>query len=386
MGEVIWGPGGTSEEAVASLHARWRSPRPGAGPLLMAPTRAAFERARARITQPLDGVDVIIATSGSTDGTGRLVGLSRDAIEASGRATASRTAGPGQWLTSLPVHGIAGFQVVARSVLAGTVPVVHESGAGFDRALFEACLARLEPARPHYLSLVPTQLHRIVAEEPGLLAGFAAVLVGGAPLPDHLARRAADAGVRLVATYGSTETAGGCVYDGVPLDGVRVRIVAGTVQVGGATLATRYLDTPDQPFVTDADGRWLRTHDAARWDDGRLRVLGRTDDVLISGGANVNPHEVESALAVLAGQWVVVGVPDAEWGQRVVAVGTGDADLAAVRAATAHLAPPSRPRAVVHVDALPLRPTGKVDRLATGRLARSKVESRQTSEVKYPPG
>lgn len=372
MAEVIWGPGGTSAAAVAALHDRWRSRRPGDGALLMAPTRAAFEQARARITQPLDDVDVIIATSGSTDGTGRLVGLSADAIEASAHATASRTAGPGQWITSLPVHGIAGFQVVTRSVLAGTVPVVHAPAAGFDRALFEACLARLEPGRPHYLSLVPTQLHRIVAEHPRLLATFAAVLVGGAPLPDSLARRAADAGVRLVATYGSTETAGGCVYDGVPLDGVRVRIVDGTVQVGGATLATRYLDTPDQPFEVDAAGRWLRTHDAAAWVDGRLRVWGRTDDVLISGGANVNPHEVEAALAVLTGQWVVVGVPDPEWGQRVVAVGTGDADLAAVQAATAHLSAPSRPKAVVHVDALPLRPTGKVDRRATGSLARGR--------------
>lgn len=340
-------------------------------PLLLAPTPAAFEEARARITQPLDGVDVVIPTSGSTDGRGHLVGLSLDALAASARATLRRIGGPGQWVTSLPVHGVAGFQVVLRSVLAGRPPVVYAPDGGVDAALFADCVRRLDPALPRYLSLVPTQLVRLLAVAPGALAAFDAILVGGAALPADLARRAAEAGVMVISTYGSTETSGGCVYDGVPLDGVEVRLVDGRIHIKGPVLATAYLDAPPdaQPFVTDEGGRWLATHDLGAWVDGRLVVRGRADDVVISGGANVNPHEVEAALAALGGEWVVVGVPDPEWGQRVVAVTTGPVGPDAVRAATAHLPAASRPRDVVHVAALPLRPTGKIDRRAAAELA-----------------
>ena len=367
MRPLAWGGGGTSAAAVDALYDRL-----GRGPaspvVVMANTEAAFEDAVARITQPLDGVDVVIQTSGSTDGRGHLVGLSRTALDASARATYDRLGGPGQWLTSLPVHGVAGFQVVNRSVLAGRRPIVYAPGHGFDAALFEEALAGLTPGIPHYLSLVPTQLHHIVVAAPELLAGFDAILVGGAALAPDLAARAAAAGARIVRTYGSTETAGGCVYDGVPLDGVRARVVHGRVHLAGDTLLTRYLDTADQPFSEDG---WLVTQDVGAWEDGRLSVLGRADDVIISGGVNVHPVRVEAALAPLGGQWVVVGVPDEHWGQRVVAVtdAVPPPGPDAVRAATAHLAPAERPKDVLARADLPLRPTGKVDRRKVGEYA-----------------
>ncbi|NCD21249.1 MAG: AMP-dependent synthetase, partial [Actinobacteria bacterium] len=275
-----------------------------------------------------------------------------------------RLGGPGQWLTSLPVHHVAGFQVVLRSVLAGMPPVVHH-GLLADR------VAQLRDDVPRYLSLVPTQLVREL-EDPGALAHLDAILVGGAALAPEVAARARDAGVRVITTYGMTETAGGCVYDGVPLAGVRVRLVDGRVQLTGPMLATRYVDTPDQPFLADDGDRWLATADLGEWADGRLRVLGRADDVIVSGGANVVPRVVEDALAALGGTWVVVPVPDVTWGQLVVAVGPAGASLAEVRAATAHLAPAERPRAVVRAP-LVHRGPGKVDRRAMAAVAAAEL-------------
>ncbi|MFT3876965.1 MAG: AMP-binding protein [Propioniciclava sp.] len=379
--QLSYGPGGTGADAVARLYdalearlarrlGELQDGECSEVPLLMATDGAEFEASRGRITQPLDGVDVIIRTSGSTDGHGRLVGLSWDALVASARATLTRLGGPGQWVTSLPVHGVAGFQVVLRSVLAGVRPVVFAPGGGFDAALFARCAAALDPGVRHYLSLVPTQLHRALDAAPRALAGFDAVLVGGAALAPGLAARATDAGVRIVTSYGATETCGGCVYDGVPLDGVEIELIDGLIHLAGPTLATRYLDTAEQPFVIRDGRRLLATHDLGAWrGQGRLIVRGRADDVIISGGVNVNPHEVEAALAVLGGEWVVVGVPDDEWGQRVVAVGTASATPAEVRAATAQLPPAARPRGVVHVGALPVGRTGKVDRRAVAGLA-----------------
>ena len=368
MVHFTWGGGGTSAEAVHALYEGLRGGWRPESVVVMAPSRADADASAARITQPLDGVDVIIQTSGSTDGNGRLVGLSRTALDASARATHDRLGGPGQWLTSLPVHAVAGFQVVNRSARAGHRPVVYAPAGGFDADLFAAGVAALVPGVPHYLSLVPTQLHGIVDGARELLAGFDAIIVGGAALAPDLAARAADAGARIVRTYGSTETCGGCVYDGVPLDGVTARLVDGRIHLGGPTLLTRYLDTLDQPFAADG---WLATQDLGAWHDGRLQVLGRADDVIISGGVNVHPARVEAALAPLGAQWVVVGVPDDHWGQRVVAVTDADPPptLDAVRAATAHLPPADRPQGVLGVATLPLRPTGKVDRRALGEYA-----------------
>ena len=195
--------------------------------------------------------------------------------------------------------------------------------------------------------------------------------------------RAAAAGVRVVTTYGASETGGGCVYDGVPLDGVRVRLGDGPdpsrVLLGGPTLARGYRGgDPDRAFVRDDDGeRWWRTADAGRLDDGRLQVLGRLDDAVLTGGVTVLPAAVEAVLLRLPGitEAVVAGVDDPEWGRRVVAAvvpaaGAPAPALADVRdLVAAELGPAAAPRQLLVLDALPLVGVGKPDRAAVARLA-----------------
>ena len=160
------------------------------------------------------------------------------------------------------------------------------------------------------------------------------MLVGGGPVDPDLKDRARSAGIRLVATYGMAETCGGCVYDGLPLDGVGLALgTQGRVKLAGPTLFDGYLDDPAATDEVLVDG-WFHTSDAGRLDeDGRLRVLGRIDDMVISGGVNVPAAAVAARLRehprVTAAE--VVGLTDAEWGHRVVAVVVGDLALAEAR-------------------------------------------------------
>ena len=328
---------------------------------------------------------VLVATSGST-GAPRLVALPPAALHASADATAARLGGPARWLLALPADHVAGVQVVVRALRAGAEPVVMDLRAGFRPDGFAAATAALGPGR-RATSLVPTQLHRLLdAGGPALdaLRGYAAVLVGGAALDERLRARAEAAGVAVVATYGMTETAGGCVYDGVALDGVRVRLAAdGRVVLGGPTLAAGYLDDPDATaaaFTTDGRGaREFRTGDRGRVTGGRLEVLGRVDDVIVTGGEKVDPAAVERVLADQPGVRAacVVGLPDDEWGAVVGAAVVVDpaADAAADRdrcraAVRARLGRAAVPRVLRVVDALPLRGIGKPDRAAVvGLLA-----------------
>ena len=320
-----------------------------------------------------------MATSGST-GRPRLVVLPPAALRASAAATAARLGGPGRWLLALPADHVAGVQVVVRALLAGAPPVVQDLRGGFRPDGFAAATARLGPGR-RYTSLVPTQLLRLLdagGAALDALLGYDAVLVGGAALDAGLRARAEAAGVRVVATYGMTETAGGCVYDGVPLDGVRRppgrRRAASSI--GGPTLAAGYLDDPvatAAAFVGSDGGREFRTGDLGRWVDGRLEVLGRVDDVIVTGGEKVAPAAVERVLAAQPGVRAacVVGLPDPEWGAVVAAalVVEGAPALDDLRAAVrAALGRAAVPRVLQIVDALPLRGIGKPDRAAVAHL------------------
>jgi O-succinylbenzoic acid--CoA ligase len=193
------------------------------------------------------------------------------------------------------------------------------------------------------------------------------VLIGGAAVDEQLLARAADAGVTVVRTYGMTETCGGCVYDGVPLPGVEVHVdTGGVIRLRGPMLFDGYL--LDAPHTSD----WFTTSDLGRLDDGVLTVLGRVDNVIVSGGVKVPAELVERALRRIPGisDAVVVGVPDAEWGERVVAVVTGATGIDVVREALRGDLPDEwLPREVVAVDALPLLASGKPDRVATRNLA-----------------
>jgi O-succinylbenzoic acid--CoA ligase len=381
-------------DRVEALTTALRAALDGSGPAVLpvAGPGAADPRGPAAwpsTTRVPDDVAVVVATSGST-GAPRGVMLSAAALRASAVATDARLGGPAQWLLALPAEHVAGLQVLARSLLAGTRPVVlhpaHQPAGGFRPDAFAAATTALTGDR-RYVSLVPTQLHRLLDDDAGraALLTYDAVLLGGAATPPALLTRAREAGARVVTTYGMSETCGGCVYDGVPLDGVRVRLSPDdAVEIAGPALATGYLDRPDldaAAFVEDSGERWLRTQDLGRLDAGHLTVLGRADDVLVTGGVKVPPAAVERVLAEVpgVGEVCVVGVPDPEWGQAVVAVvvpragRTGPA-LAQVRRPVARtLGPPAAPRHLVVVERLPLRGPGKVDRRAVAELAAARL-------------
>jgi O-succinylbenzoic acid--CoA ligase len=315
-----------------------------------------------------DPAPLVIATSGSTGAPKRVL-LSRDAMRASALATQQRLGGPGQWVLNLPPTYVAGVQVLFRSVLAGTEPIVFRGSFAETRGLVHG---------RSFVSLVPTQLVRLLEDpdEVAALEDFEAVLVGGGPLRPEVRERAERQGVRVVQTYGMSETCGGCVYDGRPLDGVEIRIDTapgqeGQVLLRGPVLFDGYEGQPERTAAAFRDG-WFVTDDLGHWTpEGRLAVDGRVDDVVVSGGVKVPGPAV--ATAVLAHPWVneavVVGVPDDEWGERVVAVVTasGPVGLDELR----DLVEPRAwaPRALVVVDELPLLPSGKVDRVALEELA-----------------
>lgn len=309
---------------------------------------------------------LIVETSGST-GRPKRVRLSRHAVRASIAGTERRLGGAGRWLLALPATYVAGLQVIARSLAAGAEPVLLEEHASLAEAV--------ATHRPEFVSLVPTQLHRLL-DDPAqgeALRSFTTVLLGGGPIDPALRARAEAQGVRVVATYGSAETAGGCVYDGVALDGVALALeVDGRLRIAGPTLFDGYDGDPALSAEVLVDG-WFRTADAARIDeDGRLHVLGRLDDMVISGGVNVPAPRVAQRLRehpdVTDAE--VLGVPDQEWGQRLVAFVVGTADLASLRDWVAQVHPRSwAPRQIVGLDALPLLDNGKPDRVTLRSLA-----------------
>ncbi|MEV6242902.1 o-succinylbenzoate--CoA ligase [Lentzea sp. NPDC051838] len=332
--------------------------------------RAALNGGEPLVDGPLAGWEkravLGVPTSGST-GEPKTVLLSSQALTTSAEATHERLGGPGTWLLALPTSHIAGVQVLVRSIVAGTTPGALDMSKGF-RAMGFAQAARPVLAQPgrHYTALVPTQLSRlVVGEGPGLAAlrQFDGVLIGGAATPPKLLQQARSLGVQVVTTYGMSETAGGCVYDGEPLRDVSLR-TDDVIEISGPVLALGYRGSAE-PF-----GEWFRTGDLGRLRDGRLEVLGRADDVIVTGGEKVPPILVERALATVEGvlEACVVGVPDDEWGQVVAAdvVVRGDEPSvdslkAAVLEAVGRAAVP---KLVRFVHELPLRGPGKVDRTA----------------------
>lgn len=386
------------------------------------------------------GVDMVLRTSGSTTGTGKLVGVSMDALVASARATHKRLGGPGIWVLALPAYHAAGVQVLVRAAVAGThvfnaykeggfdpqhlaqvidaacvaagdaVPSCGDDAAsscGADAASSraggagEAALAADDSGRacPVYTSLVPTQLRRGLDDEQlrGALARLDAVLIGGAAADAQLLEQAKAAGIRVVTTYGMSETCGGCVYDGQPLPGVSMDVdqATGAIWLSGPMLATGYLGDEERTrrcFVSRPDSqageparRWFITSDRGHIVDGRLQVLGRLDDVIISGGIKVEPGPIEALLALnpLVSECAVVGLPDLQWGQVVTAVvvpasmpGLGRVDEGAILAQIRvyleqKLSGAQCPKQVLLADALPYKGIGKVDRRALAQsLAR----------------
>ncbi|WP_085910723.1 MULTISPECIES: AMP-binding protein [Pseudonocardia] len=402
-----------SPESVDRLAAALRAALDGTGPAVF-PVRVApgaepalpgpVARAAADGTLP-DGLAVVVATSGST-GEPKHVALTAAALRASASATEARLGGAGRWLLALPAEHVAGVQVVLRALLSGSEPVVQDLRDGFRPEGLARATARIGLGARRYTSLVPTQLARVLDHGSAplfALAGYDAVLIGGAALDPGLRARATDAGIRVVTTYGMSETCGGCVYDGVALDGVTVTIEPGSgrVVLGGPVVAAGYLGAPDATAEAFGPAGFRTTDLGSIGPDGALAVLGRADDVVNTGGEKVAPAAVERALLGVPGVRAacVVGLPDDEWGQVVGALvvlegfphagqgegpdgglvdgpdggltdGPDDAALRdAVRAACGRAAVP---RVLRRAAALPERGIGKPDRAAVAALLRTR--------------
>lgn len=407
-----------------------------------------------RQTEDPESIALVVGTSGST-GAPKQTALSVRALRASARATERFFAdypsigvakprrvvseAPAQWLLALPAHYVAGAQVLARSVLAGTTPVVAASvtdGGSFTPEVFLNAAERLSCAR-RFVSLVPTQVHKLLeaAEaSPALgsaiydaLGQFTGILLGGAPASASLLAAARELGLNVVTTYGSAETAGGCVYSGTALPGVRLRVVpedagladspvvagaeaAGRIWLGGEHIASGYLGDSARTashFFVDAHGcRWYRTDDYGSLvpptpntpeDDGApaLSVLGRSDDVIITGGVKVSSHAVAAVLEShpAVREAAVAGVPDARWGAAVIAAvtlrnlpehyGADAAETAGQlqQLCGAQLGAAGVPKVVRIVPDFPAASTGKPDRLAIYSMLCKAHAEQQTNRV-----
>ena len=389
----------------------------------------------AEVAEP---IALVVGTSGST-GTPKRTALTARALAASAAATenffGSNSDAASQWLLALPAHYIAGAQVLARSVLAGTTPVIARSVTDpvhFSPEVFLQAVERMSSAR-RFISLVPTQLHKLLesadanpslgAEIHEALGSFTGILLGGAPASADLLAASTALGLNTVTTYGSAETAGGCVYSGSVLPGVRVELVpeegmpavpdiegkpaqVGRIWISGAHLASGYIGDAARTaehFFTAADGtRWYRTDDygllspthdpdsavhgpdsAVHGSEPRLQVLGRSDDVLISGGVKISARAVATVLEEhpAVREACVIGLPDARWGTAIAAAVTlvPSADAAAaptenspapneelcalLRARCAEkLGAPAAPKQLSILPDFPLTSTGKPDR------------------------
>lgn len=387
--------------------------------------------AGAESVEAAEPIALVVGTSGST-GTPKRTALTARALAASAAATEnffdSNSNAASQWLLALPAHYIAGAQVLARSVLAGTAPVIARSvtePVHFSPEVFLQAVERMSSAR-RFISLVPTQLHKLLesadvnpslgAEIHEALGSFTGILLGGAPASADLLAAAQELGLNVVTTYGSAETAGGCVYSGSVLPGVRVELVpeegmpampdiegkpaqVGRIWISGAHLASGYMGDATRTaehFFTAADGiRWYRTDDygllspahdpdnAAHGNAPRLQVLGRSDDVLISGGVKISARAVATVLEEhpAVREACVIGLPDARWGTAIAAAVTlvPSAGTAAaptengpapneelcglLRARCAEkLGAPAAPKQLSILPDFPLTSTGKPDR------------------------
>lgn len=334
------------------------------------------------------GTAAVVTTSGSS-GVPKAVVISRNALIGSAYATAERI-GEGAWLLAVPATYVAGVQVIVRALLADREPAVV-AGPFRPEPFAAAALgmaSHVDGARvPSFTSLVPAQLQRLLdaaehdTDVARALRSFEAILIGGQALAPAVRERAEAAGARIVRTYGSSETSGGCVYDGIPLVGVGMRLSDGEVQLSGPTLADGYLGNPARTasvFPVDADGtRWYRTGDGGEIADGVLHVTGRLDNVIVSGGVNVSLDRVEAAVRGIAGlaSAVVVPIPDATWGQgsAVVVPGLAASDEVAVLATVRRVVgdavgAPARPARVVSLVEMPTLSSGKPDRAALRAL------------------
>jgi len=338
------------------------------------------------LTEAPDGTALLIQTSG-TSGKPKTVALSAAALRASAESAHERLGGPGQWLLALPLTYIAGMSVLVRSIESGTEPVFMPSGP-FDARTFLQSVSEMTGDR-RYTALVPVQLARVLEEAEDntealeSLRTLDAVLIGGQALEPALRERAQKLGVKIVTTYGSSETSGGCVYDGVPLLGVNVEIAedSGEILVSAPQLATEYVGDDQRTSVTFQNRNgvvWYHTGDAGTLENGVLTVLGRLDRVITSGGLKIDLDAVEAVVRGISGcsQALVIHIPDSEWGVRPAVVVPGvdqDAELSAqiYDEIVAELGRVAAPKVVCFIEEIPRLSSGKPDLLTLSAYAAS---------------
>lgn len=305
-----------------------------------------------------DTVGLVVESSGST-GTPKRIELSPAALKVSGDAVLKRLGGPGQWLLALPINFIAGANVLIRSVLSDTQPVMLNTRMPFTVEAFVRGASLMDGAR-RYTSLVPAQLAKLAAEAKhdafvfSMLRKFDAILVGGqqpnwADVQELISR-----GVNVVVSYGMTETGGGCIFDGEPLEGVSYRLQDGLIEIAGPTLAEGF-------------GPWFRTNDVGEIVDGKLSVVGRADRVIISGGIKIALDRVEQAARDLPGVEDVAAVAlPTDWGESVGLVYAGSPEVNFD--ALSEISVAAKVHKSLRVSELPRLVSGKPDLLACAKL------------------
>lgn len=300
-------------------------------------------------------VALVVATSGSTGGS-KEVGITAKALLASAKASNEFLGAKyGQvWSLLLPLTHVAGINVLVRSLELGTTPIDLRNARQFPKADFTA--------------VVPTQLFRALNGDTQLLEHLKncqAVLVGGAAMSEAISKSAADAGIKIVTTYGMTETCGGCVYNGSPISGVEVDTSNDTIRIKGPTIAYSYLND-EQAWKDSFVNGWFVTNDLGAFVDGKLTVLGRTDDIIISGGENISLSAVESALGekFKGNEFAAFSIPDAEWGNALHIAVAGENPIS-TQEITSYLEQSlgvvAKPKGFLILSALPMIGVGKVD-------------------------
>lgn len=309
-------------------------------------------------------VVLVVATSGST-GIPKGAQLTAVNLVASADATHQFLGGAGAWLLALPAHHIAGIQVLVRSLVAGIDPTFVDVSAGFQVAEFADAAEELRAdAARCYTALTPMQLLKGMDTLQGIeaLRLFDAILVGGGPLLDDDRRAARELGIRVVTTYGSAETTGGCVYNGLPLPGVTIRLENERIMVGGPMVAQGYRNFPNHEAFSRPG--FYRTSDTGLLRHGVLSVTGRIDTIIDSGGLKIHPEVLEQVFINIAGvdDACVVGIPDQRLGQAIVAAYTGSADMEDIIAAFQDFPRWQIPKHIQRVAELPRTSLGKIDR------------------------
>lgn len=334
-------------------------------------SRTQLLRDTQRVGQPIDdSIALVMATSGST-GTPKGAQLTAGNLVSSADATHQYLGGEGQWLLPMPAHHIAGIQVLVRCIVAGVEPLALDLSSGFQIPRFLTATRELaETGDRLYTSLTPMQLAKAMDSLEGIeaLRLFDALLIGGAALNPQTRRAAEELGIKVVATYGSSETSGGCVYDGHPIPGAQVRVEAGRIHLGGPMIAAGYRNLPDHEAF--AEPGWFATTDSGELKDGILTVRGRLDAVIDSGGLKLHPEVLEQAILAVPGVTgaCVVGVPHPRLGQAIVAAYSGPATPDLVIEGLDDLPRWQLPKELKHLNQLPLTGPGKVDRRAVEKL------------------